>query len=218
MSSVGDVNGDGLADVLLTARLTYVVYGKAGGGVMSLDSVAVASGGFRIFGVRMIAISPLFRIGRWRRQWRRPPRSPARGFRRLGMTPLPARGSAGRPTWFSATQPRHVDLAEVAAGSGGFKILAEGLSNDVGFSVSDIGDLNNDGLADLLVGAPGNHISTTRQAPSAEAPLTSCSGRWPGTPSIWPTWRQAMGGLRSSQKTVASSAGSWDRARLDGRF
>ena len=49
-----------------------------------------------------------------------------------------------------------VDLAEVAAGSGGFKILAEGLSNDVGFSVSDIGDLNNDGLADLLVGAPGN--------------------------------------------------------------
>ena len=61
VSGIGDINGDAIPDFVVgatgnsTKDLTvngaaYVVYGKAGGGVIDLDSVAVASGGFKIFG------------------------------------------------------------------------------------------------------------------------------------------------------------------------
>jgi Ca2+-binding RTX toxin-like protein len=46
-----------------------------------------------------------------------------------------------------------IDLDDVAAGNGGFKILGENSSDQAGFSVSAAGDVNGDGFADLTVGA-----------------------------------------------------------------
>ena len=45
-----------------------------------------------------------------------------------------------------------VDLAAIAAGTGGFIVKGESNGDRVGFSVSSAGDLNGDGFADLLIG------------------------------------------------------------------
>ena len=61
VSSAGDVNGDGFADVVVGARgndaggnaagAAYVVFGAAGGlTAVDLDSIAAGTGGFRIIG------------------------------------------------------------------------------------------------------------------------------------------------------------------------
>src|SRR6185503_9786835 len=47
-----------------------------------------------------------------------------------------------------------VDLAEVAAGTGGFVINGHCLLDEAG-RIAGAGDVNGDGLADLIVGAPG---------------------------------------------------------------
>ena len=49
-----------------------------------------------------------------------------------------------------------VDLDAVAAGTGGFKIQGENAVDLAGISVSSAGDVNGDGLDDLIVGARGN--------------------------------------------------------------
>ena len=46
-----------------------------------------------------------------------------------------------------------VDLSSVAAGTGGFVINGQSGSDNSGYSVSSAGDINGDGLADLIVGA-----------------------------------------------------------------
>jgi hypothetical protein len=53
----------------------------------------------------------------------------------------------------ASTEP--VLLADVALGVGGFAIDGEAAQDYAGSSVSGAGDLNGDGLADIVVGAPG---------------------------------------------------------------
>ena len=47
-----------------------------------------------------------------------------------------------------------IDLAAVAAGTGGFVIHGEEAGDFSGFSVSSAGDINGDGFDDLIIGAP----------------------------------------------------------------
>ena len=47
-----------------------------------------------------------------------------------------------------------VDLDAIAAGTGGFKIQGENAGDYAGLSVSAAGDVNGDGIDDLIVGAP----------------------------------------------------------------
>ena len=54
---------------------------------------------------------------------------------------------------FGQTGTNAVDLSDVAAGTGGFVINGQGSDDNSGFSVSSAGDVNGDGLADLIVGA-----------------------------------------------------------------
>ncbi len=68
-----------------------------------------------------------------------------RGFALVAVVSLAATGTAG------ALPP--IELSDVAAGSGGFVINGIDPGDYSGVSVSGAGDVNGDGLADLIVGA-----------------------------------------------------------------
>ncbi|MHB1216268.1 MAG: calcium-binding protein, partial [Thiobacillus sp.] len=74
----------------------------------------------------------------------------------------PAAGSeAGRSyVVFGQTGTSAIDLSAIAAGSGGFVINGQCASDYNGGSVASAGDVNGDGLADLIVGANGSDPTT----------------------------------------------------------
>ena len=161
VSGAGDVNGDGLADVIVgafyadpggntSAGESYVVFGKAGGTPVSLANIAAGSGGFIING-----IDPDDRSGR--------SVSGAGDVNGDGLADLivgadqadPGGNSNAGESYvvFGKADGTPVGLADVAAGSGGFVINGINPGDRSGRSVSGAGDVNGDGVADLIVGA-----------------------------------------------------------------
>ncbi|SFF27937.1 FG-GAP repeat-containing protein, partial [Nitrosomonas sp. Nm166] len=163
VSNAGDINGDGFDDVIVGARFTdvngnesgssYVVFGKASGFDATLNlSNLDGSNGFRLDGVAAYDFSGL-------------PVSSAEDVNGDGFTDLlvGARladvngnynaGSSyvvfGKASGFDAA----LDLSSLD-GSNGFRLDGEAAYDYSGFSISDAGDVNGDGLADLIVGAP----------------------------------------------------------------
>jgi hypothetical protein len=159
VSGAGDVNGDGLADLIVgTARSlfsgnlgkAYVVFGKADSTAVSLSDVTSGIGGFAINGeaandqsgfsvsgagdVNADGLADLI-VGAW------------------GTGPN-GEQSGKSYVVFGKADSTAVELSDVAAGTGGFAINGEAEGDGAGFSVSDAGDVNGDGLADLIVGAP----------------------------------------------------------------
>ena len=156
VSSAGDVNGDGYDDLIVGARghdeggfstgASYVVFGKASGfATVNLDDVALGSGGFKIVGESAydeagISASSAGDVN-------------GDGFGDVIVgAPGNINGAAyvvfGKASGFAT-----VNLSDVAAGTGGFKIIAENAFDNAGFSVSSAGDVNGDGFDDLIVGA-----------------------------------------------------------------
>jgi len=157
VAGAGDVNGDGLADLILGAYRanldrvfrageSYVVFGKASNGAVDLANLG--SGGFRIVGIDPYDHSGFSVSG-------------AGDVDGDGLADLIVGAYRGDPggvatagesyVVFGKFSSTAVDLS--ALGSGGFRINGYDVQDYSGFSVSGAGDVNGDGLADLLVGA-----------------------------------------------------------------
>jgi hypothetical protein len=165
VSSAGDVNGDGLADLIVGAYrdapnnynsgASFVVFGKTDGTAVALSALETDndSGGFVINGVGVNDQS-----GR--------SVSSAGDVNGDGLADLivgalnddpNGRTSSGASfVVFGKTDGTAVALSTVEAGTGGFVINGVSAGDLSGNSVSSAGDVNGDGLADLIVGAWGD--------------------------------------------------------------
>ena len=164
VSSAGDVNGDGLADVIVGAYRadskatssgeSYVVFGKAGTTPVNLADVAAGTGGFVIKGINAGDNAGLSVSG-------------AGDVNGDGLADLivGAYGvdqggndygyseSGQSYVVFGKASTTQIDLADVVAGIGGFVINGIHPYDYSGVSVSGAGDINGDGVPDLIVGA-----------------------------------------------------------------
>jgi hypothetical protein len=167
VSSAGDVNGDGLGDIVIGAIVastsapnrysgkTYVVFGRStANAAIDLATIAsgVSTGGFAI--ISNVAgeqsghsVSSAGDIN-------------GDGLMDiiLGAPNNSVNGSANTGqsyVVYGKATTTNVNLSDIVNNTGGFAIVGEGGEDLSGYSVGAAGDVNGDGLADLIVGAPG---------------------------------------------------------------
>lgn len=156
VSGAGDVNGDGLADLILgtnyaNTQTTYVVYGKTSGTTVEMSSMTAASQGFVISG-------SFYSSAGWSVSNAGDVNGDGYGDILIGAPYSNNTANvryAGRSfVVFGQSANANVNLNDVIAGRGGF--LIDGGNNDSmsGYTVSAAGDVNGDGLADVVVSAP----------------------------------------------------------------
>ncbi|WP_416908660.1 MAG: beta strand repeat-containing protein [Polymorphobacter sp.] len=159
VSSAGDVNGDGFDDLIVGAPrvdpngidsgASYVVFGKSDGTAVELSAVAGGTGGFVINGALAFDYSG-FSV------------SSAGDVNGDGVDDLIVGAKYADPNAidsgasyvvFGKSDGTAVELSAVAGGTGGFVINGASFRDLSGYSVSSAGDMDGDGLDDLIVGA-----------------------------------------------------------------
>jgi hypothetical protein len=160
VSGAEDINGDGLADFIVGAPLAspngsysgraYVVFGKADTEPISLADVASGSGGFILDGDAAGDYSgdSVSRAGDVNGDG-----VPDIMVAAPGADPNGVSESGRTYVVFGKADTDAIALADVASGVGGFALDGEGEDDISGSAISGLGDVNGDGLADLLVGA-----------------------------------------------------------------
>lgn len=165
VSGAGDVNGDGFADLIVGAPTvanngassgrSYVVFGKADTAAVQLSDVAAEMDGFAIGGEFEADYSGISVSG-------------AGDVNGDGMDDIivgafaaDANGNESGRSYvvFGKADTAAVELSDITAGNGGFALNGEIESDNSGFSVSRAGDVNGDGMDDIVVGASGSDAS-----------------------------------------------------------
>jgi hypothetical protein len=162
VSSAGDVNGDGFDDLIVGADFastngfysgaSYVVFGKASGFGATLELSSLdGSNGFEFYGEAAfdrngISVSSAGDVN-------------GDGFTDLivgahGADPNGSASGASYVVFGKASGFGGLLLLSSLDGNNGFQINGEAANDESGVSVSDAGDFNGDGFADLIVGAP----------------------------------------------------------------
>ena len=183
VSNLGDINGDGRSDIVIgapdadpsgraSAGSVYVLFGASSFG-SSVDVTTLnGSNGFRIdgatagdgFGVSVRGAGDVNKDG-------------------LGDFVIGAPGAdftgggAGAAYVFfgAASFPAAVSLSSLT-GANGFRIDGSAAGDDLGRSVSDAGDVNQDGFSDIIVGGPGATVSSGLLTGSAFLVFGKASG------------------------------------------
>jgi hypothetical protein len=154
VSAAGDVNGDGYADVIVGAAGSntttgvdaggaYVVFGKAINA--NLDTATLGTNGFMINGAATsdkagYSVSNAGDVN-------------GDGLSDVIVSSKDSTSAAGRSyVVFGKNNSTTVELS--ALGTNGFAINGQAASDYSGYTVSNAGDVNGDGLADLAVFAP----------------------------------------------------------------
>jgi len=156
VSNAGDVNGDGIGDIIIGAFLTsdsFVVYGKAGERD-DVDLTALTQDqGFKILGTEVSAGRSVSAAGDF----------DGDGFDDLlifggGASPY-GRSGAGIVYLINGRvgESGDLDLSTIAA-SQGIRFAGAGAGSYVGYSVSAAGDVNGDGFADIFLGAAFENV------------------------------------------------------------
>ena len=155
---VGDVNGDGLADLGLgvwgpnfsgrqVAAESYVVFGQTGAADVNLGSL----------GTQGLVIRARTDGWRFASNMRIAPAGDINGDGLADLivgTRLADEERGLSYVVFGQSQSGVVELDDVAYGIGGFAIVGASSDHQSGSSVHAAGDVNGDGLSDLIVGAP----------------------------------------------------------------
>ncbi|CAN7250637.1 hypothetical protein [Aminobacter aminovorans] len=158
VSSAGDVNGDGFDDLIVgapngdnggsNAGEAYVVFGSASPANIDLTTLTAAQG-FVIQGDVLVDLAGFSVCS-------------AGDVNGDGLDDLivgapfgdDGGSNAGEAyVVFGSASPANIDLTTITAAQG-FIIQGDVAGDEAGFSVSSAGDVNGDGFADLIVGAP----------------------------------------------------------------
>jgi hypothetical protein len=162
VSGAGDVNGDGLSDLIVGGYIgrgsSFVVFGKTSTTAVDLGDVAAGSGGFVINGSN--ARPPSHRVAN-------AGDVNGDGFSDLIVGVSAYSGCPNHRTYagcsyvvFGKADTDAVELSAIAAGNGGGFVMKGQHEHDYsGSTVAGAGDVNGDGFADVIIGAPGGYYT-----------------------------------------------------------
>ena len=180
--AAGDLNGDGIGDLIVGAPMPmaarrpiwsrcYVVFGHAGASRADIDLESLAAGnGFRITGVaggtrRALSVSAAGDVN-------------GDGIDDVIVGAHGAAGDAGQQLCDLRPCRRHAAPTSTSRRStaDGFRLQGADAFDSSAFAVSGAGDVNGDGIDDLIVGAPPMAPATAGPMPARLCRLRQAGG------------------------------------------